>query len=101
MPECGVSRRGGRVQGPAGFLSGRVCGVVAGQAGVLAMVMTAGAMRVAVSFAPAGPKDEGGLDLRGRCRARSTAVPYSPSLLGTALQHEVPRRLADTARPTA
>ena len=34
------------------------------------MVMTAGAVRVAVSFAPACGKDEGDLDLRARCRSR-------------------------------
>ena len=79
-----MSRRGGRVHGPAGFLFGRVCGVVAGQARVLAMVMTAGAMRVTVSFAPACAKDEGDLDLRARCRSRSTAFRYSAISLVTA-----------------
>ena len=77
MPEGGVSRRGGRIHAPAGFPSGQFCGVVAGQAGVLAMVMTAGAMRVAVSFALACGKDEGDLDLRARCRFRSTVFRCS------------------------
>ena len=40
------------------------------------MVMTAGAMRVAVSAGPACAKDEGDLDLRARCRSRSTTFLY-------------------------
>ena len=40
------------------------------------MVMTAGAMRVRVSFAVARAKLRGDLDLRGRCRFRSTMVRY-------------------------
>ena len=79
-----MSRRGGRVHGPAGSSIGRVYGVIAGQAGVLAMVMTAGAMRVAVSFAVACAKEDGDLDLRGRCRSRSTMFRYRPISLVTA-----------------
>ena len=59
-------------------------GVFAGQAGVLAMVMMAGAMRVAVSFAVACAKDDGDLDLRARCRSRPTTFRYFPISLVTA-----------------
>ena len=85
MPECGVSCRaaGSTVRrGPRSL--GRVCGVSAGQAGVLAMVMMAGAMRVTVSFAPACAKDEGDLDLRARCRSRSTTFRHFAISLVTA-----------------
>ncbi len=40
------------------------------------MVMMAGAVRVAVSFAVAWPKLLGDFDLRARCRFRSTTVRY-------------------------
>jgi hypothetical protein len=40
------------------------------------MVMMAGAIRVRVSFAVAWPKLLGDLDLRGRCRFRSTIFRY-------------------------
>ena len=53
-------------------ISSGLKGICAGQAGVLAMVMTAGAIRVTVSFAVACGKDDGDLDLRARCRSRST-----------------------------
>jgi hypothetical protein len=46
------------------------------QAGLLAMVMTAVAMRVAVSPAVAWPKLLGDFDLRARCRFRSAMVRY-------------------------
>jgi len=46
------------------------------QAGLLAMVMMAGAVRVMVSFAVAWPKLLGDFDLRARCRLRSTMVRY-------------------------
>ena len=39
------------------------------------MVMTAGAMRMTVSFAPACAKDEGDLDLRARCGLPVDGVP--------------------------
>ena len=42
------------------------------------MVMMAGAMRVAVSFAVAWPKLLGDFDLRARCRFRSATVRYFP-----------------------
>jgi hypothetical protein len=60
------------------WFGGLVTGVAAcrGQAGVLAMVMTAGAMRVAVSFAVAWPKLLGDFDLRARWRFRSTMVRH-------------------------
>ena len=48
------------------------------------MVMMAGAMRVAVSFAVACAKDDGDLDLRARCRSRSTVFRYFPISLVTA-----------------
>ena len=53
---------------------GRAGGVFAGQAGVLAMLMTAGAMRVTVSAPLACGKDDGDFDLRARCRPRSTTL---------------------------
>ena len=56
-----------------GFRDGGA-GVPAGQAGVLAMVMTAGAMRVIVSFGPACANVLGDLDLRARCRFRSVTA---------------------------
>lgn len=49
-------------------------GVSAGQDGVLAMVMTAGAMRVILSFGPAWGKALGDFDLRSRCRFRSVTT---------------------------
>src|SRR6266702_3123227 len=67
-----------------GSCSGGFAVLLLGQAGVLAMVMMAGAMRVAVSFAPACAKDEGDLDLRARCRSRSTVFRYSAISLVTA-----------------
>ncbi len=85
MPEAGVSRRCGRVHSPAGSSFGRVRDVCAAQAGVLAMVMTAGAMRVTVPAGPACAKDEGDLDLRARCRSRSRVFLYCPISLVTAL----------------
>ena len=47
--------------------------VPAGQAGVFARVMTAGAMRVMVSLSVACGNVLGDLDLRERCRSRSQA----------------------------
>src|SRR5215469_6440071 len=49
-------------------------GVSAGRAGLLARVMTAGAVRVTVSFGLAWPNVLGDLDLRGRWRSRSVTV---------------------------
>ena len=69
---------------PGGSSFGRVRDVCAAQAGVLAMVMTAGAMRVTVPAGPACAKDEGDLDLRARCRSRSTVFLYCPISLVTA-----------------
>ena len=48
------------------------------------MVMMAGAMRVAVSFAVACGKAEGDLDLRARCRLRSTMFRHFAISLVTA-----------------
>ena len=66
------------------FLNLSFYGVSAGQAGVLAIVMTAGAIRVAVSFALACGKCEGDLDLRARCRSLSTTFRYPAISLVTA-----------------
>src|SRR6266478_2200886 len=84
MPRAGVSCRGGRVHGLAGFRCGQVYGICAGQAGELAMVTMAGTMRVAVSFAVACAKDDWDLDLRARCRSRPTTFRYFPISLVTA-----------------
>ena len=62
----------------------RICDVSAGQAGVLAMMMTAGAIRVTASAGPACAKGEGDLDLRARCRFRSATFRYSAISLVTA-----------------
>src|SRR5439155_24013207 len=71
----------------------------AGQAGVLAMAVMGGALRVTVSFALACGKCEGDLDLRARCRSRSTVFRYPAISLVTAGQQRFPRRIADrTAR---
>ena len=48
------------------------------------MVMTAGAIRVAASFAVACAKEDGDLDLRARCRSRSMTLRYFPIWLVTA-----------------
>ena len=48
------------------------------------MVMTAGVMRVVVSLAVACAKEDGDLDLRGRCRSRSTMFRCFPISLVTA-----------------
>ena len=77
-------RRGGRVHGPAGSLLEWPYGVFAGQAGMLAMVMTAVAMRVTVSAGLAWPKGLGDLDLRARCRLRSTTLRCTAISLVTA-----------------
>ena len=84
-------RRGPR---PGGSSFGRVCDTSAGQAGVLAMVMTAGAMRVMVSAGPACAKDEGDLDLRARCRSRSTVFLYCPRII----HNRTPTRILDDSR---
>src|SRR6266705_6418451 len=63
----------------AGFrgLAGRFGGVVSAvRAGLLARVMTAGAVRVTVSFGPAWLNVLGDLDLRARCRSRPVTVRY-------------------------
>lgn len=54
-------------------------------AGLLAMVMTAGAVRVTVSFGLACSKVLGDLDLRARCRFRSTTARNLAILLVSAL----------------
>ena len=48
------------------------------------MAMTAGAMRVIVSFGPACAKEEGDLDARARYRSRPAAFLYLPISLVTA-----------------
>ena len=48
------------------------------------MVMTAGAIRVAVSFALACGKCDGDLDFRARCRSLSTTFRYPAISLVTA-----------------
>ncbi len=73
----------GRFPGPASALPGLPVSVCAGQDGLLAMVMTAGAMRVMVSFSVAWPKVLGDLALRARCRSRSVTVRYLPIALVT------------------
>src|ERR1017187_4359311 len=78
----GVLRCSDRFPRGAGF---RVFPVVsAGQAGVLAMVMTAGAMRVILSFGPECGKVLGDFDLRSRCRFRSVTTRYFAICLVTA-----------------
>src|SRR5207302_10253930 len=71
-----VPRAGWAVYGGVAVSTGRVAGVSAGQTGVLARVMTAGAMRVIVSLTPACANVEGDLDLRARRRSRSVTVRY-------------------------
>jgi hypothetical protein len=84
MPEDGVPGRGRPGPRSGGVPSAWFWGVSAVQAGVLAMVTTAGAMRVAVSFAFACGNEEGDLDFRARCRSRSTAFRYPAISLVTA-----------------
>ena len=84
MPKAGVSCRWRPGPRSGKVLSRLVYGVFAGQAGILAMVRMAGAMRVSVSFAAACAKDEGDLDLRARRRSRSTTFLYCPISLVTA-----------------
>jgi hypothetical protein len=74
----------GRPGPRSGGSFGRADGVSAGQAGVLAMVMMAGAMRVTVPAPLACGKGEGDLDLRARCRSRSTTLRYLAIWLVTA-----------------
>lgn len=71
----------GRFHGPADVLSDLVCGFSAGQAGVLAMVMTASAVRVTVSARPARGKVLAHLALRARCRFRPMTVRCFPIAL--------------------
>ena len=84
MAGAGVPRRWRPGPRPGGVLVQGVFGVLAGQAGLLAMVMTAGAIRVTVSTGPACAKDEGDLDVRERCRSRSTTFLCRPISLVTA-----------------
>ena len=63
------------------------------------MVMMAGAMRVAVSFAVACAKDDGDLDLRARCRSRPTTFRYFPISLVTGLVAGVPDADCGQDRP--
>ena len=72
---------GGRFHGPAECSPEVFRSICAGQAGVLARVMTAGAIRVAVSARPARGKVLAHLALRTRCRFRSTTVLRLPSSL--------------------
>jgi hypothetical protein len=83
-------RRGGfrRVAGLFVVLSDRFgvsAGSCVGREGLFARVMTAGAVRVIVSFGPAWPKVLGDLDLRARCRPRSVMVRNLAILLVRAL----------------
>ena len=71
----------GRFHGPAGGSSGLRLGVPAGQAGLLARVMTACAVRVAVSARLACSKVLGHFALRARCRFRSMTVRSLASAL--------------------
>ena len=65
--------------------SGPAAGARAGQEGLLAMVMTAGAIRVTVSLRPARAKVPGDFDVRERCRFRSMTVRYFPIALVSAV----------------
>ena len=85
MVEAGVSCRAtagstGRRAGLPGELPAAAA-VSAGQAGWLAKVMTASAIRVAVSVRLACPKVLGHFALRARCRFRSMTVRSLPSAL--------------------
>src|SRR5271157_4453773 len=71
-----------------------VSGVFAGQAGLLARVMTAGAVRVPVPARPARGKVLAHLALRARCRFRSMTVQYFASSLASAVQLVFPARIA-------
>jgi hypothetical protein len=72
---CRVADSTGRRAGfPGVFLP--VAAVSAGQAGSLARVMTAPAVRVAVSARLAWPKVLGHFALRARCRFRSMTIRY-------------------------
>ena len=71
----------GRFHGPAGGRSGLNLSVSAGQAGLLAMVMTASAVRVTVSARVACGKVLAHFALRGRCRFRSMTVRCFPIAL--------------------
>lgn len=64
----------GRFHGPAGCSRSFRVGVLAGQAGLLARVMTAGAMRVGAPFAAALEKAPGDFETRARCRFRSVTT---------------------------
>jgi hypothetical protein len=65
------------------------------------MVMTAGAVRVIVSFGPMRPKALGDLDLRARCRFRSVTVRYPAIVLVRALYPACPERMAARMRRRA
>ena len=80
----------GRFHGPASWRPGAVSGVCAGQAGVFARVMTAAAIRVAVSARPARGKVLAHLALRARCRFRSMTVRCFASSLVSAVQLVLP-----------
>src|SRR6266496_1690020 len=67
----------------SGFAGGG--GVSAVRAGLLARVMTAGAVRVTVSFGPAWLNVLGDLDLRARCRSRPVTVRCPAICLVSAL----------------
>ena len=94
-----MSRR--RRPGPrsGGVSFGRACGVSAGQAGVLAMVMTAGAMRVTVSFAVGVREGRGGLGLAGAVPVAVDGVPVFRDLAGHGLVAGVSRGGSRTGPP--
>src|SRR5260370_13686384 len=71
----------GRFHGPAGGPSGGFCGVRAGQAGLVAKVVMASAIRLAVAVRLAWPKALGHFALRARCRFRSMTVRHFASAL--------------------
>ena len=68
---------------PGGVLVQGVFGVLAGQAGLLAMVMTAGAIRVTGLLALRARRTRDS-DVRERCRSRSTTFLCRPISLVTA-----------------
>ena len=62
---------------------------------MFASVMTAGAIRVTVSFSPACGNVLGDLDLRARCRFRSQAFRNLPISLVSALYPAAPERIPE------
>jgi hypothetical protein len=76
-------------------------GACGGRAGLLAMVMTAPAVRVTASSGPAWLKVLGDLDLRARCRFRSVTVRNLAIWLASALYPACPERIAARMRRRA